>query len=413
MIRVAIIFMLLFVIFNIILKQLVLEYTIEQNREKVDNILTTHLALHSYIEGTQKPVFYELKQNGKLYNDFFDPRVLSFTYMVRNFHYKFNELKEKSNQSQYYYKLASTNPRNELNTADEYEAKVLKEFNKNRELKKIEKIVQDSNNKTYLYYMKPIGANKQSCLRCHGEPKNAPKEMLDMYGDKKGFYEKVGDIRAMISIKLPLEKEIKEADRFYLLVSSIAFGVLVVIYLIIFYLYKLVKSRDDQIAKKNDELEEMSKRDALTKAYNRHYLDKRFTHDIESSIDTDLSVMMIDIDHFKSINDTYGHLVGDDVLISLGKDIQTIIDEDDIFYRYGGEEFLIVMPNKNKERAYNLAQKLRTTIEKSLIGDVSVTISIGLAYLKQNDTADSIIKRADEALYRAKDSGRNRVEESE
>jgi diguanylate cyclase (GGDEF)-like protein len=214
----------------------------------------------------------------------------------------------------------------------------------------------------------------------------------------------------MISIKLPLEQELEDANEFLYLVSAIAFGVMLCIYLIIYYFYKAIIYRDMQIASKTKELEEMAKKDALTGAYNRHYLDSRFADDIDSLGDKTLSVMMIDIDYFKMINDNYGHQEGDKVLIALSKHIQSSLSDDCTFYRYGGEEFLVVLLAHDIDHAYDIAQTLRASIERYVVDNIDITVSIGVSQLIKGDTPDSIIKRADDALYIAKESGRNRVE---
>lgn len=120
---------------------------------------------------------------------------------------------------------------------------------------------------------------------------------------------------------------------------------------------------------------------------------------------------MIDIDYFKKINDSYGHDVGDEVLIKLSKVLLENIRKVDILARWGGEEFAILMPKINAGEAYKMLEKLRKTIEGTrLINDISITISVGVTELKNTDTFDDLVKRTDEALYKAKNSGRNNVQ---
>ncbi len=152
--------------------------------------------------------------------------------------------------------------------------------------------------------------------------------------------------------------------------------------------------------------------DSLTKLYNRHYL-----NELISSIKRDkISLMMIDIDHFKQVNDTYGHLVGDKVLSSVAKKILLSIRTDDVVIRYGGEEFLVIVKSSHKETAKNIAKRIKETIstipiriDEGLNIDVTVSIGLNLHVNSSNNFKEAIIK-ADEMLYRAKKNGRNKIE---
>lgn len=163
-------------------------------------------------------------------------------------------------------------------------------------------------------------------------------------------------------------------------------------------------------------LETLSRTDPLTGLLNRRsledFLDKeysRFTrHDIQ------FSLLLLDIDHFKSINDQYGHDTGDRVLKMLADSCIAQLRKHDVMARYGGEEFCVVLPNTNGERAAVLAEKLRTTIAARTLGvndeQIGVTSSIGVSEVQSSDKdSGEILKRADSALYEAKQSGRDRV----
>jgi diguanylate cyclase (GGDEF)-like protein len=161
------------------------------------------------------------------------------------------------------------------------------------------------------------------------------------------------------------------------------------------------------------ELEELSTTDPLTLVYNR----RKFNELLESEIDrskrykTGLSIIMCDIDHFKKINDTFGHDVGDNALKIFSTKINENIREVDMLARWGGEEFMILMPNINADKASSVAEKLRKIIEATEIKTIeSLTASFGVTHLNDEDTAESLIKRVDEAMYSAKKGGRNKVE---
>ena len=123
-----------------------------------------------------------------------------------------------------------------------------------------------------------------------------------------------------------------------------------------------------------------------------------------------LSLVMFDIDQFKRINDTYGHLVGDEVLIHVAKLIGERIRASEILARWGGEEFILVLPQTDMENAVHLAGELRALMQKYEFPQVgTVTASFGVTQYSRGDSMDSLLHRADIALYRAKESGRNRV----
>jgi len=152
--------------------------------------------------------------------------------------------------------------------------------------------------------------------------------------------------------------------------------------------------------------------DTLTGIYNRRYLkDKLERHvNLAKRYERPLSVIMFDIDFFKHINDTFGHDVGDKVLIAISKVVSENIRNTDIFARYGGEEFIIVAPETTKEDAKILAEKLRSLIRNLHFEEgINVTCSFGVVSLEKPDTKETLLKRVDNALYEAKRTGRNRV----
>jgi two-component system cell cycle response regulator len=125
-------------------------------------------------------------------------------------------------------------------------------------------------------------------------------------------------------------------------------------------------------------------------------------------------LMVADIDHFKRVNDTYGHKAGDGVLRSVATALNQSIRASDLIFRYGGDEFVILLKKCSLEQGKSVAEKARLNVEESFSLDkgheLSVTVSLGLTQLKEKDTEDSLFQRADQALYKAKSNGRNRVE---
>lgn len=166
----------------------------------------------------------------------------------------------------------------------------------------------------------------------------------------------------------------------------------------------------DITAKK--EVERLSEIDKLTGIYNRRKLDEYMESELTRAkrYHQPLSFIMLDIDHFKHINDTYGHPVGDASLQTLAKILADNLRKSDILGRYGGEEFLIICPETNSAETALLAEKLRSCVENYTFSDInSMTISMGVAEFKATDTVKELLARSDQALYQAKHNGRNRV----
>jgi len=164
------------------------------------------------------------------------------------------------------------------------------------------------------------------------------------------------------------------------------------------------------------ELKLLASTDPMTKLYNRRYFTKMSQHtlNLAKREKQDLSIIMLDIDKFKNINDTYGHQVGDDVIIALANKLIQHQRTSDIVCRYGGEEFVILLPNTSQENAKTLGEKIRVAIESSSVANLKYTISLGVSSVDiENDTdIESALKRADDALYEAKESGRNTIKVS-
>ena len=168
-----------------------------------------------------------------------------------------------------------------------------------------------------------------------------------------------------------------------------------------------------EIEKKNRMLLELSVTDSLTNLYNHKYILDSLTKEIdrEGRYHNNLSIIMFDLDHFKKINDTFGHQVGDEVLISVASTLKSSLRPVDIIGRYGGEEFLAILPNQSIESAKIVGEKIRENIQdiKWDVPDLKVTVSGGIIQFKDESAAD-LINKADELLYRAKENGRNRME---
>lgn len=171
-------------------------------------------------------------------------------------------------------------------------------------------------------------------------------------------------------------------------------------------------------AQRYEIIEELSFKDPLTKLFNRRYFEAKLENEFArcKRYNRESSLCMIDIDHFKKINDTYGHQSGDAILKQLAEIIQSSIRKSDVSARYGGEEFIVLMPESPPDKAFIAAERIRKKVEEHAFvidvepGYINITISIGIAgFVSYMTTKEDFIEQADRALYTAKQTGRNRV----
>ena len=181
-----------------------------------------------------------------------------------------------------------------------------------------------------------------------------------------------------------------------------------------------------EISINRERLEYLGLMDPLTGVNNRRFFDQRLIEEVTSVIraNAEISCLFIDIDHFKKINDNYGHQTGDEILKQVAQIIRELVRSTDVVARYGGEEFTVLLSHKSTQKATEIAERIRETIEKRIFnvpqhGDIAVTTSIGISSLDStehendgdvNDIATLFVERADRALYQAKNNGRNRIE---
>lgn len=173
--------------------------------------------------------------------------------------------------------------------------------------------------------------------------------------------------------------------------------------------------RDQEEILHDQDLYNSATRDQLTGLENRQQLTYVLRHLLSSSARrrVSLSILVIDIDHFKKINDTHGHTAGDQVLIRLADILVSCLRGSDLAARWGGEEFVIALPNTAKEQAIEVAERVRQRVEELTIPyediEIKLTLSIGISEARHSDSVQSLLDRADHRLYLAKQGGRNRV----
>jgi len=209
----------------------------------------------------------------------------------------------------------------------------------------------------------------------------------------------------------------------YTYISSHGIGIGIVIEALLLsylvsYKFKIMEHEKEESRIQQIKLSLLATTDSMTKLYNRRYFIEAAQNIIHLSKrkKNNLSLMMIDIDHFKSVNDTYGHQFGDDVIILLANTLKESLRETDIICRYGGEEFVILLPDNSLASSVKIAQKIKKLVESLVMispanEDFKFTISIGVTPIdiKNEVTLKDSLKRVDDALYEAKNTGRNRV----
>lgn len=186
-------------------------------------------------------------------------------------------------------------------------------------------------------------------------------------------------------------------------------------------LYKTLKDHNEtlemEVEKRTEQLRVMASMDALTKTNNRYSMLNRLEDEVKLVQDEDhqaFSILLIDVDNFKKFNDTYGHDCGDFVLVSLASHLKALISEDDMLARWGGEEFIILLSNTEKEKAFKIAQRICNNISSEEYfyeaKRLCVTLTIGVSeYTKENKDVESVISNADKALYSGKKTGKNKA----
>ncbi|MCX7882693.1 MAG: diguanylate cyclase [Brevinematales bacterium] len=181
-------------------------------------------------------------------------------------------------------------------------------------------------------------------------------------------------------------------------------------------LERLLKERTAELVEANKELTQLAVTDKLTQLYNRRYLEKVLESERDRSerYGHSFCLLLIDVDHFKEVNDVFGHSVGDRVLQQLGGILTSLVRKPDVCGRWGGEEFLLICPETSLKTGMRLAERIRQEVEDfrfDMVG--SKTVSIGVTVFREGDTLEALLDRVDRALYKAKHNGRNMVQSAE
>ncbi|OWQ93727.1 hypothetical protein CDN99_04560 [Roseateles aquatilis] len=311
------------------------------------------------------------------------------------------------------YREVALNPMNPKNRATGWEVLAIDQFRKTR-ASEFSAATEDGR---AMHFARPITVSSTSCLACHGSPALAPTNLLDRYGPVHGFGWQSGEVvgAQVVSIPTgPLQGRRNQHLTYYLGVSLLAFAAGFAA------LRRGLRRRVlDPIQKAGNAWRKLASEDALTGAASRRsVLDVLDLLTGPGAEERAVSVIFVDLDNFKLINDTHGHLAGDQILREVTQRIDAVVREADVIGRYGGEELLVVLPACKRKIASARAHALRQAVAATpfrVVGldgvrrDVPVTASFGVAEWLPGESTNELLARADAALYRAKSSGRNAV----
>lgn len=310
----------------------------------------------------------------------------------------------------YQYREAVLNPTNPKNRAHGWEKTLIDGYRTDYSQGDVVKVFASQDGLS-LHAVKAIRIDNAECLRCHGAPEAAPAAMRARYPGSGGFGWQHGEVVGAQIVTVPYELH---HARFQKLRQHFGMA-LVLIFGSLFVLLNVLLKRMvlNPLQLNNRALNALAETDALTKVANRRAFDLGLEREIGMARvhAQPLSVLMLDIDHFKRINDEMGHGVGDDVLRTLARELSKKFRTADLFARLGGEEFIAMLPGMAVADAV-----LRAQVLCELCGGLDfgvgrpVTISLGVAQWDGSESAAKLIERCDAALYRAKHQGRNRVE---
>lgn len=316
------------------------------------------------------------------------------TYVMRNPALMVREISELADRNGLFqFHMTSLNPINPQNAPDDFEREALTLFGKGMKERSRYEVVD---NRTYFRYVAPLFVEKE-CLSCHGA---------------QGY--KLGDVRGGISVLFNVDIMHERLRSVFAILTTL--GILTLL-LLLGSMYFITLKFFSRLNEAREKMEMLAITDSLTGLANRRHLMQRFDEEFQRArrLGKELGCILMDIDYFKSINDQYGHLVGDDVLRAISAILSESMRSYDVVGRFGGEEFLIVLPDTDFDATKGFAERMRSLVKEKIkmredIPNVQVSISLGVASLSDDVASiDDMMRKADDGLYRAKNAGRDRV----
>jgi len=309
---------------------------------------------------------------------------------------------------QYRYAEVALNPTNPANRATGWQVDAINAFRADPD--KTELIhTTDSSDGSMLFVARPVRPSSD-CIGCHGSATTAPASLLQRYGPTGGFGWKVGEAVGAQIVSVPTTHALDAAKQAWWR----QVGATLVVCAALFVVLNRVLSRTviAPIETSNTTWRELATKDPLTGARNRRSFEEegRALVSACSASGGSLALVALDIDHFKRVNDSFGHDVGDAVLKEFAQRVLQASKRRDGLYRIGGEEFAMLLPHSDLQAAAAFAEVLRRSFEAMpFSGAGRLSASFGVAVLLPGDTLATLMKRADRALYEAKGAGRNQV----
>jgi PAS domain S-box-containing protein len=252
----AILYSVLVLVIFSLMKQMAYNNAFEQIQDTLMNVK----AIRHYVSSQQKQEIYRLQDEGLLSHDYFQPQILSSTYTAKSINDYYNYIRKQQQLSGIELRFAATNPRNTANKANSFEQELIEKFN-SKELSEYKTIKTNKNGDNVLYYALPSRPLEPKCMKCHSTPDKAPKGLVDIYGDKNGFYEQEGSIRALISTEYTLE----HMDKFVYKSTAILSLISLIIFIIFILFYnrfsRKIIQRSEQLKQLNDTLESRVKQE--------------------------------------------------------------------------------------------------------------------------------------------------------
>lgn len=312
------------------------------------------------------------------------------------------------------YREVALNPMNPANKAEGWEVGVVEAF---RGSGRPELLFASDDGKAK-HFARPIEVSSPACLTCHGSPQHAPRNLVDKYGAQNGFGWTLGEVVGAQVVSVPSEiasQRLISSLTYFLATSFLALSGG------FFALRTLLKRGVMQpMQNAGNAWKKLASEDALTGIASRHHVLQTLERLIsQNRSEASISVIFLDIDHFKRVNDTWGHLAGDQILHDVAQRIKSSVRHSDGLGRYGGEELLVVLPNTARSEASVRAQAFRhgiasvpflITSSDGVKRELTLTASLGVAEWVPGESAKDLLLRADAALYAAKEAGRDRVE---